>query len=92
MAEPRRSAAALAYQPGETAPRLVAHGHGHVADAILEAAREAGIPVRDDAALVEALNALELGAHVPAELYRAVAEALVWAYRIATDARAAGRR
>lgn len=83
MAERRRAAAALAYEPGATAPRLVAHGSGHVAGAILEAARAAGIPIRDDAALVDALQALELGQHVPAELYRAVAEALVWAYRLA---------
>jgi flagellar biosynthesis protein len=83
VAERRRAAAALAYRPGETAPRLVAHGSGHVAGAILEAARAAGVPIRDDAVLVEALQALELGRHVPPELYRAVAEALVWAYRLA---------
>jgi flagellar biosynthesis protein len=40
------------------------------------------VPVREDPALVQALATLELGQHVPAELYAAVAEALVWAYRL----------
>jgi flagellar biosynthesis protein len=38
--------------------------------------------VREDPALVQALGTLELGQHVPPELYAAVAEALVWAYRL----------
>ena len=84
MATPDRPprAAALRYRPGETAPSLVASGRGHVADAILKAAQDAGIPVREDAVLVEALAHLELGDRVPPELYQAVAEALAWAYRL----------
>ena len=82
MATPEQPprAAALRYQKGETAPSLVASGRGHVADAILAAAEQAGIPVREDGPLVEALAHLELGDRVPPELYQAVAEALVWAY------------
>jgi flagellar biosynthesis protein len=82
MATPEQQsrAAALRYRKGETAPALVASGRGHVAEAILQAAEEAGIPVREDAVLVEALAHLELGDPVPPELYQAVAEALVWAY------------
>ena len=85
MATPEQPprAAALRYQKGETAPALVASGRGHVADAILAAAEEAGIPVREDAVLVEALAHLELGDRVPPELYQAVAEALAWAYHLA---------
>jgi flagellar biosynthesis protein len=84
MATPERPprAAALHYRKGDTAPTLVASGRGHVADAILRAAEEAGIPVREDAALVEALAHLELGDRIPPELYQAVAEALAWAYRL----------
>ena len=82
MATPEQPprAAALRSQKGETAPSLGASGRGHVADAILAAAEEAGIPVREDGPLVEALAHLELGDRVPPELYQAVAEALVWAY------------
>lgn len=80
--EPGRRAAAVRYRAGDVAPELVASGRGHVADAILQAAADAGIPVREDPTLVQALATLELGQHVPAELYAAVAEALVWAYRL----------
>ena len=45
-------------------------------------AREAGVPVREDPVLAEALAALELDREVPPELYRAVAEALLWAWRL----------
>jgi flagellar biosynthesis protein len=79
---PSRRAAAIRYRAGDAAPELVARGHGHVAEAILQAAADAGIPVREDTVLVQALESLELGQHVPPELYRAVAEALAWAYRL----------
>jgi flagellar biosynthesis protein len=86
MATPERGsdrrAAAMRYRSGDAAPELVARGHGHVADAILQAAAAAGIPIREDTVLVQALETLELGQHVPPELYQAVAEALAWAYRL----------
>jgi flagellar biosynthesis protein len=81
MATPRKTAAALHY-PGEGAPRVVASGRGHLAERIEAAAREAGVPVREDQALADALAGLELGAEVPVELYEAVARSLVWAYRL----------
>jgi len=82
---PRRArrAAALRYEAGsDQAPRVVATGTGIVAERILAEARAAGVPVRDDAALAEALAGLNLGDQVPEALYRAVAEALAWAYRL----------
>ena len=80
MSQPRR-AAALRYD-GRDAPRVVATGRGLVAEKILEAAREAGVPLREDPVLMEALATLELEQEIPPELYRAVAEALAWAYRL----------
>jgi flagellar biosynthesis protein len=78
-----RRAAALHYDAGsDSAPRVVAAGRGEVAERILAEARAAGVPVRDDAALAEAIAGLDLGVHVPEELFRAVAEALAWAYRL----------
>ena len=85
---PRRRATALSYEQGQRAPRVTATGVGLVADRILAAAREAGIPVRHDPALAQALAKLELGADVPEELWTAVAETLAWAYRL--DAQASG--
>jgi flagellar biosynthesis protein len=85
---PSRRAAALRYEPGQEAPEVVASGRGYVAERILAAAREAGVPVREDAALVEALSKLELGEQIPEALYVAVAEALAWAYGLDTKGRA----
>ena len=67
MATPEKPvrAAALRYVKGDTAPALVASGRGYIAEAILQAAEEAGIPVREDGVLVEALAHLELGDQVP---------------------------
>ena len=83
----RRHAAALAYEANARAPKLVASGRDRIADRILEAAREAGVPIREDPALAQALSQLELGDEVPAELWQAVAETLVWALRLDRRAR-----
>ena len=80
--DPGRRAAAVRYRGGDVSPELVATGRGHVADAILRAVADAGVPVREDPTLVQALETLELWQHVSADLYAAVAEALVWAYRL----------
>jgi flagellar biosynthesis protein len=87
--EPRRRAHALSYEPGDSAPKVTASGSGLVAERIIAAAREAGVPVRSDPGLAEALAKLDLGATVPEPLWRAVAQVLAWAYRL--DAEAARR-
>jgi flagellar biosynthesis protein len=79
---PRRRAVALSYEAGTHAPRVTASGAGLVADRIVAAAREAGVPVRHDPALAQALGALELDAEVPEALWVAVAETLAWAYKL----------
>lgn len=84
----RRRAIALRYA-GSDAPKVIASGQGLIAERIVELAEEAGVPVRHDPPLLQALSTLELGREIPEELYVAVAEVLVWAYRL--DARA-GRR
>jgi flagellar biosynthesis protein len=70
----------------------VAAGAGEIADRIVERAREAGVPVRDDAALAEALARVELDQEIPVELYLAVAETLVWAHGLDIATRVAARR
>ncbi len=83
MSEPDRPrrAAAIRYESGvDEAPQVVAAGSGHLADRIVASAREAGITVREDPALAEALAKLQLDTDIPPDLYAAVAEALVWAY------------
>jgi flagellar biosynthesis protein len=88
--EPPKRATALRYTEGSAAPEIVATGRGEIARKILDTAEEAGVPVRRDPALVEALAKLDVGREIPPELYVAVAEALVWAYRL--DAKASRGR
>lgn len=79
----RRAAAALKYRMGEdSAPRLVARGSGKIAEKILEVALEAGVPVREDPDLLALLMTLDLDTVIPPELYAAVAETLVFVYRM----------
>jgi flagellar biosynthesis protein len=86
MPEKPRRASALKYE-GVGAPKVVATGQGLIADRIVAAARDAGIAIREDAALTEALAGLELDREIPEDLYAAVAEALAWAYSLDVKAR-----
>ncbi|WP_338849037.1 EscU/YscU/HrcU family type III secretion system export apparatus switch protein [Massilia sp. W12] len=79
---PPKSAAALAYQAGASAPKVVAKGRGLVADQIIARAREHGVFVHESRELVALLMQVELDQHIPPALYRAVAELLAWLYHI----------
>jgi flagellar biosynthesis protein len=72
---PPRTAVALRYAAPD-APVVVATGRGFVAEAIVEKAREAGVPIEENPLLAEALSALELDETIPEDLYRAVAEVI----------------
>ncbi|NLK19657.1 MAG: flagellar biosynthesis [Synergistaceae bacterium] len=79
----RLQAAAIEYdEKQDEAPRLVASGKGYVAEKIIALAREADVPVVEDAMLVSALMVLELGEEIPAELYEAVAKILAFIYKL----------
>ncbi|MBH5316660.1 EscU/YscU/HrcU family type III secretion system export apparatus switch protein [Paenibacillus sp. GSMTC-2017] len=83
-----RKAVALKYEPGErTAPVLIAKGSGQIADRILEKAKENGIPVQEDASLVEVLSKLDVDQEIPPELYALVAEILSFVYQSDRKAR-----
>jgi flagellar biosynthesis protein len=83
MKEKQRKAAALQYKPDrKTAPTLVAKGQGVLADRIIAVAREHGVPIREDRDLVEVISTLDLYEEIPPELYKAVAEVLVFVYRL----------
>ncbi|MBC2712721.1 MAG: EscU/YscU/HrcU family type III secretion system export apparatus switch protein [Desulfosarcina sp.] len=76
-------AAALKYdQAKNMAPRVVAKGKGYIAEQIIQVARENDVPLHEDRNLANVLDAMELEAEIPAELYRAVAEVLVFIYRL----------
>ena len=87
---PTQSAVALRYAQGDAAPRVVARGRGLMAEEIARRAREAGLFVHESPALVALLMRVDLDKHIPPELYHAVAEVMVWAWRL--DREAAARR
>jgi flagellar biosynthesis protein len=78
----RKSAIALAYQTGDTAPKVVAKGRGIIAQAIIERAKEHGVYVHESEDLVGMLMQVELDDNIPPQLYLAVAELLAWLYRL----------
>ncbi|HEY9179470.1 MAG TPA: EscU/YscU/HrcU family type III secretion system export apparatus switch protein [Candidatus Baltobacteraceae bacterium] len=87
---PRPAAAALKYDPvGHEAPQVIAAGKGLVAEEIVRVAKEHGVPLHEDAELVEALSRLDLTESIPRELYAVVAEVLAYVFRV--DAEAAKR-
>ncbi|MEK4327979.1 EscU/YscU/HrcU family type III secretion system export apparatus switch protein [Paenibacillus sp. FSL R7-0297] len=85
-----KKAVALKYIPGQSeAPVVVAKGQGSVADIILQKAKENGVAVQEDAALVEVLSKLDLDQQIPPQLYQLVAEILSYVYQ---SDRSAGER
>jgi flagellar biosynthesis protein len=76
-------AVALRYDKDkEAAPRVIAKGRGDIAKKIIEIAEAHNLPRHEDKNLIQILEALELEAEIPAELYRAVAEVLAFVYRL----------
>lgn len=73
-----KTAVALAYEPGDTAPKILATGKGEVAERIIETAKENNVPFYQDHKLAETLSKLEIGDAIPPELYDVVAEILVF--------------
>ena len=82
-----RSAVALAYGVGDSAPRVVARGRGLLADEIIRRANENEVYVHQSAELVALLMQVDIDREIPPALYQAIAELLAWLYQI--DARAA---
>jgi flagellar biosynthesis protein len=78
----QRMAAALSYKQGFYAPVVVAKGKGVMAEAIIACAKESGVYVHESPELVTLLMQVDLDQHIPEELYRAVAELLVWLYKM----------
>lgn len=79
---PRR-AVALTYDPANAdAPVVTAVGQGAVAEEIIRRAREAGVPVTEDARLAAVLSQIDVGQVIPPELYEVIAEVLAYVYRL----------
>lgn len=73
-----KTAVAVAYEPGEAAPKILATGKGAVAEKIIEKAKESDVPLYKDNKLADTLSKLQIGDMIPPELYEVVAEVLVF--------------
>ncbi len=73
-----KTAVALAYEPGDVAPKILATGKGELAERIIEKGKEENVPLYKDHKLASTLSKLEIGDAIPPELYDVVAEILVF--------------
>ncbi len=64
------------------APRVIAKGRGTIGAKIIEVAKAHDIPIEENELLAGALSNVELGDEIPAELYKAVAEVLIFVLKL----------
>jgi flagellar biosynthesis protein len=64
------------------APRVVAKGKGSIGAKIIEVAKAHDVPIEENEVLAGALSNVDIGDEIPAELYKAVAEVLVFVLRM----------
>ena len=69
------------------APRVIAKGKGTIGEKIIEVAKAHDIPIEENEVLAGALSNVELGDEIPAELYKAVAEVLIFVLRLSRPPR-----
>jgi flagellar biosynthesis protein len=81
-----RLAVALHYDRSG-APRVVAKGKGAIGAKIIEVARAHDIPIEENEVLAGALSNVELGDEIPEDLYKAVAEVLIFVLRLTRSVR-----
>lgn len=77
-----KTAVALGFEPGDEAPKILATGKGHVADKIIEEAKNYNVPIHKDPKLASTLSKLDFGDYIPEELYEVVVEVLMYVDRV----------
>ncbi len=83
VTNPTHISTALRYNPGEmSAPILVAKGKDQIALKIREIAREHEVPVIENPPVARLLHELELGEHIPEDMFKVVAEILAHVYSL----------
>lgn len=81
--EKQARAVALKYTPRvDRAPKVTAKGTGLVAGRIIELAQKHGVPIREDATLVQILSQLDFHQEIPPSVYGIVAEILAFIYSL----------
>ncbi|WP_457640724.1 EscU/YscU/HrcU family type III secretion system export apparatus switch protein [Persephonella sp.] len=77
-----KKAVALKYDKDtDNAPKVIAKGERLLAERIIQLAEEYGIHIKQDRELVEILSQLDIYQEIPPELYKAIAEILIFIYR-----------
>lgn len=91
LVNPTHVAVALKYEPGKSAPRVVAKGAGTIAARIREQAQADRVPMVKDIPLARALHvSCEIGQEIPVELYNAVARVLAFVMALKSRGAAQG--
>jgi len=80
--EARNQLAVALHYDKTGAPRVVAKGRGSLGEKIIEVAKAHDIPIEENEVLAGALSNVELGDEIPIELYKAVAEVLIFVLRL----------
>lgn len=83
VTNPTHLAIAIEYNEGMKAPKVLAKGPYHVAEKIVQIARENHIPVVQNIPLARAIyKTIEIGQEISSDLYLAMAEVLAYVYKI----------
>jgi flagellar biosynthesis protein len=78
MGKKRKRAAAIAYDPPQQAPLVIAAGRDREAERILKTAREAGIAIVEDPGLAAMLETVKPGDYIPPWCWEAIAKILAF--------------
>ncbi|PQZ96028.1 type III secretion protein [Arthrobacter sp. MYb227] len=91
IVNPIHVAVALKYEPGKSAPKVVAKGSGNIASRIREEASTHRIPMVQDIPLARNLHSVcELGDEIPSDTYNEVARVLAFVMTLKTRGSATG--
>ena len=80
--ELRNQLAVALHYDKKGAPLVVAKGKGTIGAKIIELAKAHDIPIEENEVLAGALSHVEIGDEIPEELYKAVAEVLIFVLRL----------
>ncbi|HTB22122.1 MAG TPA: EscU/YscU/HrcU family type III secretion system export apparatus switch protein [bacterium] len=91
LKDKRQRVVALQYDASNrsAAPKVLAKGQGDLAERILAVAMKEGIPLYRDPELVEVLGQLDVGTQIEPDLYKAVAQVLIFIYKMNQKKKAA---
>jgi flagellar biosynthetic protein FlhB len=83
IVNPTHFAVAVEYKKGQmNAPKVTAKGQELLAKRIIKLAKRKDVPIVRDRRLARALFSVDVDSHVPRELYEAVAEVLMFAWKL----------